>query len=579
MRLLEFLTPTTVKSLASTGSLERGIAYHRDGRVEIGSVEEVRVEATVRGSMPYRVVLWAQDGRLEWDCSCPVGDRDEFCKHCVAVATAMVDDVGAPGSVAKTDDGRDREDVENLRPFVEGLDVAELVDLVIEQAGTDWQLRERLNARAAAGAGTGVDERVWRRRLESVFGPYDGFVDYRQVSEWAAEVYEALDALGDLIGAGHGEAVARLAEFAYWLCEDATGYFDDSDGYLSEIALEIASLHLNACRRGVADVVDLANRLAQLETTGPFDAFSQAASDYRDVLGAEGLAAYRGVVEPQWRRNVKRGGLEFGDYTIRQAMVGVASASGDPDQVIDIMAQDPRGYDYYTIVGVLREAGRIDEAVEWARSGLDASSRGFGGSELRESFAGMLRDMDQLDAAVDVFYEGFSDAPSLSGYRRLLDEAEVAGTRAMTRERALDRLRSGLTEGRDRDDDIGLPVGVEGADASVLVEILLFEGEIGEAWEIGSVHGCVDRLWPTLARAREVTHPRDAISVYRPRLFVEIDKKTNRSYANAVGYLSRIEELAKRLGDPEYFEALIVEVRSLHKPKRNLMALLDGNGW
>ncbi|HZJ27536.1 MAG TPA: hypothetical protein VFF40_11095 [Acidimicrobiia bacterium] len=55
--------------------------------------------------------------------------------------------------------------------------------------------------------------------------------------------------------------------------------------------------------------------------------------------------------------------------------------------------------------------------------------------------------------------------------------------------------------------------------------------------------------------------------------------KKNGGYRNAVDYLERIERLATSGGDPERFDRLLAAVRIKHKPKRNLMALLDKKGW
>ena len=80
-----------VESLADPRSLARGVAYQRGGRVEIGDCHNGRVQARVRGSVPYDVELvWGK--KPSWSCSCPVGESGEFCKHCVAVAL----EVGGP---------------------------------------------------------------------------------------------------------------------------------------------------------------------------------------------------------------------------------------------------------------------------------------------------------------------------------------------------------------------------------------------------------------------------------------------------------------------------------------------------
>ncbi len=58
------------------------------------------------------------------------------------------------------------------------------------------------------------------------------------------------------------------------------------------------------------------------------------------------------------------------DFRVRQAMIGLAYASGDPDELIRVMdVRTP--YDQVEIVEFLRAAGRADDALVWARAGLE----------------------------------------------------------------------------------------------------------------------------------------------------------------------------------------------------------------
>jgi uncharacterized Zn finger protein len=81
------------------------------------------------------------------------------------------------------------------------------------------------------------------------------------------------------------------------------------------------------------------------------------------------------------------------------------------------------------------------------------------------------------------------------------------------------------------------------------------------------------------ARAREKTHPLDAIPVYEREAAAQIDTKKNAGYRTAVDYLSRIRTLSRKAHTPERFDDLIASIRAEHKLKRNLMALFDQKGW
>lgn len=64
-------TQDEIEALADPRSFQRGSGYQRGGRVEITKRSAGRVDAIVRGTMPYSVEL-RRDPRM-WSCNCPVG--------------------------------------------------------------------------------------------------------------------------------------------------------------------------------------------------------------------------------------------------------------------------------------------------------------------------------------------------------------------------------------------------------------------------------------------------------------------------------------------------------------------------
>jgi uncharacterized Zn finger protein len=576
--LASLLTAGEVAQLAGPHSYARGVGYHDEGRVEVDSQTDGRVEALVRGTMPYRVALWVHGRTVDWSCTCPMGEDGEFCKHCVAVALSLHQDDGKkPRGRRKTATRRREVD---LRQYVRSLDAAELTDLVMEQVDTDWRLRERLTARAAAAAGSGIDERLWRRRLEVAFEPDGGLVDYRDAPTWAAGIEDVLDGLDELVEGGHADVVATLAEHAHRLADGAVQYVDDSDGWITGISAHLGETHLRACRLASPDPVGLARRLADLELTSELDTFHRAAAVYAEVLGADGLAEYRRAIEPRWRKlKPKADQWSTERFRLREAMTGIALALHDSDELARVKQHDLRSPDdCREVAESLRSAGRVEEAVEWARRGLEEhADRPWQTPPLRELLAEMLRERGDLDGAVHAFWQAFEAHPSLDAYCRLLAEAEHTGGRDAWRERAVAGLRDRVAARRH--DDATARSIVTVTPAVALVEVLLHEGDLDGAWDAATTHGCTDRLWITLARARGRDHPLDAIPVYQRAAYAEIDTRDNKGYRAAVDHLAAIRKLARHAGEPARFDGVLAEVRSKHKQKRNLMALLDGRGW
>ena len=137
----------------------------------------------------------------------------------------------------------------------------------------------------------------------------------------------------------------------------------------------------------------------------------------------------------------------------------------------------------------------------------------------------------------------------------------------------LDRLASGDNAAR-----ISNPL-IERAPATTLVEIFLFEGRLDDAWHTAVTYGCDDRIWMTLARARESTHPLEAIPIYERAAAAQIDTKKKNGYRTAVEFLARVEKLAATAGEPQRFSDLLATVITEHARKPSLMALIDKKGW
>lgn len=553
---------SSMQDLISPITWARGMAYHREGRVEMAARAEVRVEATVRGSMPYKVELWLEGYHPGWSCSCPFAEDGSFCKHAVAVAVSL----GL--NLDPLDDYReDDADSADIAGYVASLEHGRLVELVLEQTSSDRRLRHRLEVEAAAASGESLDIETWKARIDAAFEPYDDFVPYREAGGWASGVGEAIDALADLIHVGHPDAVIGLAEYAHRRADEAVSYVDDSDGWLSGISQHLGELHHRACVAGSPDPVALASRLAELELTSELDAFHRAALRWADILGPDGIDEYRRIVEPRFVELAPDTGWSEG-FAVRQARIGVALAAQDPDELIAVYRSQLNTPDaYLEVARALAASARREEAIQWARSGLEIfADRSWQTPPLRDFFAGLLRSDGATEQAVQLYWDAFRQHPSLEAYRRLGVEASTPSSDTEWPAQAVEWLKGMVDDGDMRK-------------ARALVEILLYEGDDQAAWETARWHGCDQRLWLTLARTREEDHPLDAVEVYEREVYTQIATKKSRGYKTAVELLGRIRRLTDQAGQPDQFQQLVVAVRAEHGRKRNLIALMEKEGW
>jgi uncharacterized Zn finger protein len=115
--------------------------------------------------------------------------------------------------------------------------------------------------------------------------------------------------------------------------------------------------------------------------------------------------------------------------------------------------------------------------------------------------------------------------------------------------------------------------------ASVLVDVLLYEGQVDEAWEVAAGHGVDDQTWMKLAQARASAHPLDAVPIYERAAAARIETKNAAGYRDAVRTLKRIEKLAAAGGEPGLFDDVLARIVEAHARKPSFMALLRRAGW
>jgi uncharacterized Zn finger protein len=568
-----------VKSLAGRRSFERGVLYAANGRVGTLAVTAASVKAKVRGSSSHQVRLWlGDDDEAAYRCSCPAGQDDRFCKHAVAVALV----------VTETDAGAGEQDgaVIDLAGYLAGLDHQALVDLLLERAAEDDLFDARLRM-AAARAVTGAPSLgVFRHALDEAF-IVNGYVGYREMYDYASNIGSVLDSLQDLLDDGHAEQVITLAEHAIDRAEDAVGYVDDSDGWMSGIAERLGELHLAACEAARPNPVTLARTLFEHERhDGDLEVFHGAARAYADVLGERGLAEYRRLAQQEWDAlpalgpDDEREAWSSGRFRITQIMHTLAEVTGDVDAVVEVLVRDQSSaYQFVRIAEVLHEAGRYDDAMEWALKGLGA--HGYADSRLVEVAAAEHHRAGRGDQAVQVVWTAYDAAPSLRTYRHLAEHAQRAGVWSDWHDRALELLRSRITKQPSGPQTRGRTKvwPAPSPDTSTLVEVLLFDRDVEQAWAEAKVGGCRREQWTELARLREDEHPADAIPIWQTEVDRQISAKNNQSYAEAVTLIERVERLMKAADRESEFTPYVEGLRVTHKPKRNLMKLFAERGW
>jgi uncharacterized Zn finger protein len=112
-----------------------------------------------------------------------------------------------------------------------------------------------------------------------------------------------------------------------------------------------------------------------------------------------------------------------------------------------------------------------------------------------------------------------------------------------------------------------------------LVRILLWEGNVDQAWHEAQQGGCTASLWEELAQQRAEAHPEDAITAYQRVLQTLLTQTGEQTYDRIVGLLSAMRPLLIRVGRGNAFTEYVAAICKEQRRKRNLMRRLDEQGW
>ena len=85
----------TIAVIVGSNMFERGKKCFAEQRVQevaaSGGELRGRVKPSESGRASYVVRIWIRDEGLAYECTCPIGTKQQFCKHTVAIALAHLE--------------------------------------------------------------------------------------------------------------------------------------------------------------------------------------------------------------------------------------------------------------------------------------------------------------------------------------------------------------------------------------------------------------------------------------------------------------------------------------------------------
>lgn len=576
----KILNLPALRRMAGSRSFARGEDYFNDENVGRLIEHDAVISAKVEGTQTYRVKLWLEGNSLDYSCTCPVGRGGEFCKHAVAVGLAWLDGRGSKGSAQSK--SRKPITLDDVRAQLLKRDKHVLVELIMQQAIEDDDLRRRLLMDAASRVSGGLNLDTWREAVDEAV-ECDEFIDYREATGFVAGIESVVGGIENLLKKRHADAVIELSEYALAAVERVMESVDDSYGEMHELMERLQTLHHRACKKAKPDPELLARRLFAWELNAEWDSFHNAMTTYADVFGKKGLAVYRQLAEAEWAKvpTLLPGSRDRGTRTdhgrITRIMETIAPQSGDIETLVAVMQRDLSSQSrFLRIAEVYQAAKQKDQALDWAERGVKAFSDRMDG-RLREFLADAYHGRKRHAEAMTLIWEEFCESMHLGSYQHLLAHAQRSKQRELWRDRALAAIRESLLAKPKKATARGW--NPRPADRSLLVSIFLWEKNPTMAWTEALDGGCHQQLWLELAAGREQTHPQDALAIYQRQIEPTLDKTNDEAYRQVIAYLRKISALMGRLNRTHEFANLLVELRVDWKRKRNFIKMLDTARW
>lgn len=128
----------TLAMIVGSKTFERGEKCFTEGRVlgvdsRAGELAGI-VRPNESGRAPYEIRIWVRDNGLAYECTCPIGETRQFCKHAVAIALAHL----------QREQQRAEREIAALRSELMNVSMAALLDGLVQHARVDRSLLEAL---------------------------------------------------------------------------------------------------------------------------------------------------------------------------------------------------------------------------------------------------------------------------------------------------------------------------------------------------------------------------------------------------------------------------------------------------
>ena len=182
--------------------------------------------------------------------------------------------------------------------------------------------------------------------------------------------------------------------------------------------------------------------------------------------------------------------------------------------------------------------------------------------------ADVYRRIGREQDADELLWHTFERLPSIELYQKL---KSAAGFRKAAVDAVADRVIALLRAKLNRSE----AKARWSSPRELLLQVLVSEQRLAEAWEVVRGHGCSEPQLLALAKVSEQSHPDEVLSAYAHGVERLVSLGGQANYEEACKLIALMQSIRKRLGTSAAHVAFLADFTSRHKAKRNLMKLLQ----
>ena len=625
MNLFTELTWDNLTYWAGAKTLAKGKAYQKEKRVkEIYFSPGRGIIGRVQGSMLYTTSLMISETKICSSCSCPVGGG---CKHAVAVLLEYLDLVKNNRSVKEIrgDDqiwnegsGRRSSPVRNslqevinsedtdtrLRTYLKTFEKGELIDRILSIAAKNSDLFWELNQ----------EERMTMNPLETTIRSLKRQIDQvtseeYEYDDWSNE-NEAPDYSGikkgfiHLLTKGEYDVILDLGKDLF---EKGTAQaeMDDERGSIGSQIEECMDIVIKASIKSdkprterLLYAIDLClideYRLINIEPVVSQTFSKEDWSKVADIL-MDRIGTFPDNSSPSAYNYERAKAAKWIDRALEK------SSRGSERKKFAESEAEHNGR-YLPYVNLLIDSGSEEEAIQWARKGINHLRLSQHGttSELMEILCNLLVNRSDWLMVTSMRTEKFFASPTLIHYREIREAAKVAGVWGSVRPILIRFLTEGVHPDLNSGGETGIIPGVLPAtgilppnpfssvkppEKRLLIEIAIDDGDPDEVlrWYDSKAPELPHRysrgsLDDSVATAIFNTYPMKAVEIWDRLVHIILEQGNVQEYTYAVRLIYKIGEAYKIAGDTNEYTSYLQRIRTEQKRKRRFIQELDNSG-